>query len=167
MNETSRNLTFVLVLTLCYSMAAKAQNESSLSSRLIGALQTKEPDWKPITTIQNRVPLVPSEKTILAAVWTRRKSSQTTEQVDTSIYGVENAEQAAAWLRPFRTAQVAPGWHISIYRIGDEGYLAKYKDGKRFEIQFRRGKTVSKIAANDLEMAREFAKVIVGQIPAD
>jgi hypothetical protein len=87
--------------------------------------------------------------------------------VDTSIYGVENAEQAAAWLRPLRTAQVAPGWHISIYRIGDEGYVAKYKDGKRFEIQFRRGKTVSKIAANDLEMAREFAKVIVEQIPAD
>jgi hypothetical protein len=87
--------------------------------------------------------------------------------MDTSIYRVENAEQAAACLRPLRTAQVSPGWYISIYRIGDEGYVAKYEDGKRFEIQFRRGKIVSKIAANDLYRAREFAKVIVEQIPAD
>jgi hypothetical protein len=35
------------------------------------------------------------------------------------------------------------------------------------EIQFRRGKIVSKIAANDLDKVREFAKVIVEQIPAD
>ena len=49
-------------------MAARAQNESSLSSRVIGALQAKEPDWKPIATIQNRVPLVASEKTILVTV---------------------------------------------------------------------------------------------------
>jgi len=160
-------LPFVLVLTLCCSMAAKAQNESSLSSRVIGAIQAKEPDWKPIATIQDRVPLVPSEKRILVTVWTRRKSSGISELVETSIYGVENAERAAAWLRPLRTAHVAPGWHIGIYRIGDEGYVAKYKDGKRFEIQFRRVNIVSKIAANDLDKAREFAEVIAEQIPAD
>jgi hypothetical protein len=61
-------LRFALVLTLCYSMAARAQNESSLSSRVIGAHQAKEPHWKPIATIQNRVPLVASEKTILVTV---------------------------------------------------------------------------------------------------
>ena len=160
-------LRFVLVFTLCYSMAARAQNESSLSSRVTGALRAKEPDRKPIATIQNRLPLVASEKTILVTVWIRPKSSRISEQVDASIYGVENAEQAAAWLKPLRIAQVAPGWHTSIYRIGDEGYLAEYKDGNRFEIQFRRGKIVSKIAANDLNKVREFAKVIVEQIPND
>ena len=78
-------LRFVLVLTLCYSMAARAQNESSLPSRVIGAHQAKEPDWKPIATIQNRVPLVASEKTILVTVWISPKSSRISEQVDTSI----------------------------------------------------------------------------------
>src|SRR4029079_5187764 len=30
-----------------------------------------------------------------------------------------------------------PVSQVSIYQIGDEGYVAKYKDGGRFEIEFR------------------------------
>jgi len=50
-----------------------------------------------------------------------------------------NRVEAMAWLEPFRNRQVVypPGWQVSIYQIGDEGYLAKYKDGGRFEIEFR------------------------------
>jgi hypothetical protein len=49
-----------------------------------------------------------------------------------------------AELKPVRSGQVAADWTISNYRIGDEAYLASYRDGKRFEIQFRSGNFVGR-----------------------
>src|SRR5262249_51164226 len=137
-----------LCLAVSSSIATSGQSESSLSVLIMEALKAKEPGWKPITVIQNRIPLVPSEKGILTVVWSSPKSSS--EDVQVSVYGVENRGEAAAWLGRVRNKQVAPGWHVSTYQIGDEGYLLKYKDGKRFEIEFRRGSVVANIAGDDL-----------------
>jgi hypothetical protein len=163
----AKTLCVLVGLLACLSMPLNGREESSLSSRIIEGFKTKEPNWKEITSIESRVPLVPSEKRILTAAWVGPKLSGVPEVVDTSIYSVESLEQAADWLRFIRIGQVAPGWHARVYRIGDEGYLARYKDGTRFEIQFRSGKTVAKIAGNHLSRVAEFAKLIVGQIPTN
>ena len=156
---------FALSLTLCSSIAAKGQNEASLSSRVMEALKSKEPGWKPIGVIENRIPLVPSEKRILAVVLVSPKSRS--EDVNVSVYNVENHGEAEAWLGPVRNKQVAAGWQVSIYQIGDEGYLSKYKNGERFEIAFRRGSVVAKIAGNDLRTVKDFSKWVVDQIPSN
>ncbi len=156
-------LTFGLVL--CSSLAVKGQNEPSLSSRIMEVLKAKESGWRPIATIENRIPLVPSEKTILAVMWESPKSRS--EDVSVSVYGVSNLGEAAAWLRPVRSGRVAPGWQVSVYQIGDEGYLSKFQDGKRFDIEFRRGNVVCKIAGDNLHRVSEFAKYIIDQIPAN
>ena len=129
------------------------------------ALKAKEPGWKPIATIENRTPLVPSERRIFSAVWASSKSRS--EDVNVSVYGVENHGEAAAWLGPVRNRQVAAGWQVSTYQIGDEGYLSKYKDGERFEIEFRRGSVVAKIAGNDLRRVKDFASCVIDQIPSN
>jgi len=87
--------------------------------------------------------------------------------VQVSVDGVESRGQAAAWLGRVRNKQLAPGWHVSTYQIGDEGYLSKYKDGKGFEIEFRRGNVVANIAGHELPRVTEFAKCVVDQIPAN
>ncbi len=145
---------FAFGLALCSSMAARGQNAGSLSSRIMEALKTKEPGWKPIGVVENRPLLVPSERSILYAVWTSPKSRS--EDVNVSVYSVENHDEAAAWLGPFRKKQVATGWQVSTYQIGDEGYLSKYKDGERFEIEFRKANVVAKIAGNDLSADHGF-----------
>ncbi len=158
-------LCFALWLALCSSIAVSGQNEASLSSRIMEALKAKEPGWKPISTIENRMPLVPSERRIFTAVWASPKARS--EDVNVSVYSVENHGEAAAWLGPVRNRQVAAGWQVSTYQIGDEGYLSKYKDGERFEIEFRRGSVVAKIAGNGLRTVKDFARCIVDQIPAN
>jgi len=156
-----------LLLALCSSINVEGQAESSLASRVTEVLKTKEPGWKWVAAIESgRVPLVPSEKRVLVAIWESPQVSGISESVHLSIYEVENPGQAMEWLRPVRSKQVAAGWQISIYRIGDEGYLARYQDGKRFEIQFRSGSIVGKIAGDNLSRVREFAKYIVDQISA-
>jgi hypothetical protein len=156
---------FAFWLALCSSIAVNGQNEASLSSRILEALKTKEPGWKPIATIENRMPLVPSERRILTAVWASPKSRS--EDVDVSVYSVENHREAAAWLGPVRNRQVAAGWQVSTYQIGEEGYLSKYKNGERFDIEFRRGNVVAKIAGNDLRRVKDFARCVIDQIPSN
>ena len=148
---------FAFGLALCSSMAARGQNAGSLSSRIMEVLKTKEPGWKPIGVVENRPLLVPSERSILYAVWTSPKSRS--EDVNVSVYSVENHDEAAAWLGPFRKKQVATGWQVSTYQIGDEGYLSKYKDGERFEIEFRKANVVAKIAGNDLSADHGFSSI--------
>jgi hypothetical protein len=87
--------------------------------------------------------------------------------VNVFVYAVENRADATEGLKPIRNGQGAAGWQTSIFKIGDEGFLATYKDGKRFEINFRKGKVVGKVAANDLSRVTEFANYIVEQIPAN
>jgi hypothetical protein len=156
---------FALWLVLCSSIAVNGQNDASLSSRIFEALKAKEPGWKAIGGIENHTPLVPSERRIFCAVWESPKSRS--EDVHVSVYGVENHGEAAAWLGRVRNRQVAPGWQVSTYQIGDEGYLSKYKDGERFEIEFRRGSVVARIAGNNLRTVKDFAKCVIDQIPSN
>jgi hypothetical protein len=152
---------FALWLVLCSSIAVNGQNEASLSSRIFEALKAKEPGWKAIGGIENHPLLVPSERPIFCALWESPKPRS--EDVRVSVYSVENHGEAAAWLGPLRNRQVAAGWQVSTYQIGDEGYLSKYK-GERFEIQFRRGSVVARIAGNNLRTVKDFAKCVIDQI---
>jgi hypothetical protein len=165
MNYT-KALWMALWLALWLSATAMGQDEPSLNLRIVEALKAKEPEWKPISVIESgRIPVVSIEKRIVAAVWQNPKSHS--EDVDVFVYGVANRIEAAAWLGPVRNRQLAPGWQVSAYQIGDEGYLAKYKHGGRFEIEFRSGVVVAKIAGNDPRMVKDFAKCIIHQIPAN
>lgn len=152
-----------LSFAICSSMPAKAQNEPSLASRILDALKAKEPEWKHIGVIENRVLLVPSERAIVYAVWVNPKTHS--EDVNVSVYSVANREEAVAWLRPVRDKQLAAGWQSNTYPIGDEGYLSKFKDGERFEIAFRRGKVVAWVKGVDLRRMKDSAKCVVDQIP--
>ena len=152
-----------LWLAICSSMPAKAQNEPSLASRILEALRAKEPGWKPIAIIENRALLVPSERSIVYAVWVNPKAHS--EDVNVSVYSVENREEAVAWLRPVRDKQLAAGWQSSRYPIGDEGYLSKFKDGEHFELAFRRGNVVAWVKGVDLRRMKDSAKCVVDQIP--
>ena len=160
-------LCLALGFALCCSMTAEGQNQSSVVSRVTEVLKAKKPGWTFVGAIESgRVPIVPSEKRILVGTWESPKVGGASENVQVFIYEVEDPAEAAAWLKPVRNRQVAAGWEISGYHIGDEGYLANYRDGKRFEIQFRSGNFVGKIAGDELSRVREFAKYIVDQVPA-
>jgi len=153
-------------LAVFSSVVTNPQNDSSLATRIEKALKAKEPDWRYVGAIESgRVPLVPSERRIITGTWSGPKSRS--QDVDIFVYSVESREEAAAWLRPVRDKRVAEGWQVNVFQIGDEGYLSKYKNGNRFDIAFRRGTVVAKLAGDDLDRVREFAHCVVEQIAAN
>jgi hypothetical protein len=154
-------LTFALAL--CSSTSVRAQNEE-FASRVIDALNASEPGWRYVPVFESaHTRPVPSEKRIVVGIW-RHESDR--EEVHVWIYQVESRREAAKWLKPGRTKQSALGWHISGYRIGDEGYLSKYRNGERFDIQFRTGNIVCKIAGDSLTSISAFAQHTVDQVSA-
>jgi hypothetical protein len=156
----------VLTFTVFSSFGISAQNEPSLSVRIVNALKVKEPNWKYIGAFESgRAPLVPSERRIIVGTWQGPKSRS--QDVVVSVYSVENREEAAKWLQPVRDKHVADGWQVSPFQIGEEGYLSKYKHGDRFDIQFRKGTVVAKIAGDDPDRVKEFAQCIVEQTAAN
>lgn len=163
-----RILLLAFAFSHCLSVSLKAQTEPSLASRIIQHIKIKEPNWYVFEAIDNTpAPLVPIETRILVGGWQKPRSQGLSEVVNVFIYAVENRGDATEWLKPIRNGQGAAGWQTSVLKIGDEGFLAKYKDGKRFEIQFRKGKVVVKIGANDLSTVTEFARYVVEQLPAN
>jgi hypothetical protein len=82
------------------------------------------------------------------------------------VYSADSRGKAAKFLGPFRDEQLAPGWTVTSFQIGDEGYLSKYKNGNRFQIIFRKGTVVAIFEGNDLNRVKEFARCVVEKIPA-
>ena len=163
-----RILLLVFAVSHCLSVSLKAQSEPSLASRIIRQLKIKEPNWYVFEAINNTpVPLVPIETRIFVGGWQKPRSEGPSEVVNVFIYAVENRADAAEWLKPVRNGQVPAGWKTDHVHVGDEGFLAKYKKGERFEIQFRKGKVVVKVGANDLSTVTEFAGYIVEQLPTN
>jgi hypothetical protein len=152
-----------LGLALCSTISAEAQNEE-FALRVIDSINASEPGWQYVPVLESaHIRLVLSEKMIVVGIW-RHESDR--EEVHVWIYQVENRREAAKWLKPVRTKQTAPGWHISGYRIGDEGYVSKYRNGERFDIQFRTGNIVCKIAGDSLTSVSAFAEHLVDQVSA-
>jgi hypothetical protein len=159
-----------LCAALCFvafpSGATKAQSESSLSARIVEALKGAEPDWKYIGYLE--FPLfsrVSSERRIITGIWTNPQTRS--KDVKVLVYSLESRGKAAKWLTPVRDQQFPVGWQVSTFQIGDEGYLSNFKNGDRFDIEFRRGTVAAKIEGANLAKVKEFAQTVVEQIRAN
>jgi hypothetical protein len=149
---------------IAFSITANSQTESSLSAKIIEAAKSRKPDWKFIGAIESTyIPLVPSEKRVLVGAWESPKSPS--EHALVRVRSVATLDEAAIWLKPVRDKIVADGWRVSPFLTGDEGYLATYENGKRFQIHFRKGTIVADVSADDLDRLKEFVQCIVEQIP--
>src|SRR5262249_53470281 len=146
----------VFCLALCLSASARKVDDLDLNARITAALGDLKPGWKPVASLQSgHILMVPSEKRILTADWHDPQSPA--HEVTVSVYAVANSAEATAWLAPIRNRQVAPGWKVTNYNVGDEGYLSEHSGPRRFDVQFRSGVVVAKISASDLRLVKEFA----------
>lgn len=154
-----------IAFILWASVSTKAQDEPPLGLQIRQALEAKEPTWKYVAGVESgRVPIVPSERTVLVGEWQHKLKDRRRENIDIRIYQVESQAEAIKWLKPASNGQVATGWRVKMYKIGEEGYLATFQAGKRFEIQFRNGKVVGGISGDNLTTVERFAKYVIYQI---
>jgi hypothetical protein len=146
----------------------KAQDESPLVVRVERIIKNREPNWRYIRGIQSgRVPGVPSEKILVASLWERKRKNGKREAVSVDIYEVSSASEAGNWLKPISAGNVASGWKVEKYQIGDEAYLSTFQNGRRFSLHIRKDNIVAEVSGESLDRVKRFARYVLSGIAAN
>lgn len=156
-----------LVLLFVTLPLTKAQDESPLVVRVERIIKDKEPNWRYIRGIQSgRVPRVPSEKILVTSLWERKRKDGKREGVNVNIYEVSSASEAGNWLKPISAGDVATGWKVEKYQIGEEAYLSKFQNGRSFSLHIRKNNVVVEVSGESLDSVKRFAQHVVSGIAA-
>ena len=159
--------TLALALLFVTLPLTKAQDESPLVVRVERIIKNKEPNWRYIRGIQSgHVPRVPSEKILVTSLWERRRKGGKREGVSVNLYEVSSASEAESWLKPISAGDVALGWKVEKYQVGDEAYLSKSRNGRRFSLHIRKNNIVVEVSGESLDSVKRFARYVVSGIAA-
>jgi hypothetical protein len=153
------------LLTLLVLIAAVGvRAEEPLATKIHDAIRSAEPNWRCINGILNASLRVPSEKRLVETSCDYTSGTGTRKDINMDIVQVDSVADAEICLSPIREAKVAAGWKIRKIELGDEGYLATYRNGSRFEIHFRKGTIVVIVSSNSLQDANRFVQHITDQL---
>jgi hypothetical protein len=156
-----------LLLLLVTAPLAKAQGESPVVVRVERFIKDKEPNWRYIRGVQSgRAPGAPSEKILVTSLWERKRKNGKREGVGVNIYEVSSASEAGSRLKSISAGEVASGWRVEKYQIGDEAHLSKFRNGRRYSLQFRKNNIVVEVSGESLDSVKRFAQHVVLGITA-
>jgi hypothetical protein len=157
----------VLALGMLVVATHDARAETPLVANVENAIRRTEPGWRYTRGILNAPPpLVPSQRPLVVEAWDHTSKSGTRESVEVMIFQVNSSTDAKLSLSPVREGKVARGWKVERLKIGDEGYLSTFKNGGRFEIQFRKGTIVVSVSSDSFPLVDRFAQLVAAQIDA-
>jgi hypothetical protein len=129
------------------------QRARELTSRLFG----DDTSWRWVPAMDNRVPLVKSEKRLLVGSWQGSDGGREVVLL-ASIYVVATEKDARRWLAFHATG--ADGWTIRPYVVGNGGWRGEHPTGQ-VEISLRRGRFVVTVSAKDAALVERCAAQIV------
>ena len=139
--------------------------EAPLVAKVENAIRGTELGWRCTKGILNAPPpLVPSERPLVVSEWDHTSKTGKRESVDVKIFQVDSLTDAQLSLSPVREGKVAKGWRVQRLKIGDEGYLATFRNGARFAIDFRKGTIVVRVSSDSFRVAERFAQHVAAQI---
>src|SRR5206468_1800069 len=101
---------------------------------------------------------VPSERPLVVSECDHTSKSGKRESVDVKIFQVDSRNDAQLSLSPVREGKVAKGWKVQRLKIGDEGYLATFRNGARFAIHFRKGTIFVRVSSDSFRVVERFVQ---------
>jgi hypothetical protein len=164
---------FILILPALAAFVATAQQpakigagaEEQLVSKVENAIRRAQPGWRYTRAILNAPPpIVQSERVLVAEVWEHDLETGTKDDVDLYLFRVDSRPDAEMSLSEVRNGKVAKGWRVRGFHIGDEGYLIRFRNGERFELNFRKGTTIVRVSSNSLRLVKQFAQLVAAQL---
>jgi hypothetical protein len=141
-------------------MPVRAQNELPVISRVERVIKNKEPEWKYIRGICTCPPLIPEQKSVSVTEWERQDKRGIRESIDIEFYDVASAEEASQWMLRFDRGEVAEGWKIKKYDLGEQAYSLTYRDGSRTSIIFGNSNIVVMVSGEHSEDVERFARYV-------
>jgi hypothetical protein len=158
---------FLLLAPIVIAQQCVVSAETPFVAKVENAIRSSESGWRCTRGILNAPPpLVPSERVLVVSDWEHTSESGKRESADVEIFEVGSRTDAKLSLNPMREGKVAKGWKVQRLKIGDEGYLATFMSGARFEIHFSKGTIVAIVSSDSLRIVERFAQHVAAQIDA-
>jgi hypothetical protein len=155
----------VIALGMVVVVTHDARAETPLVDKVENAMRSTKPGWRFTRGIFNGPPpLVPRQRPLVAEAWDHTFKGGKRESVEAMIFQVDSSTYAKVSLSPVREGKVATGWNVERFKIADEGYLATFKNGGRFQIQFRKGTIVVTVSSYLFPLVGRFAQIIAAEI---
>jgi hypothetical protein len=153
------------VLLTLPALAVHAQ--APLVVKIERAVQNTEPNWRCIRAVLDRPwQQVPSERLLVDDECARRSETGKRETVNLQIFQVASKTDAKVCLAPVREGKVADGWKVRKFNVGDEGYLATFRNDGRFEVTFTKDTIFVTINSSSFPLVDKFAHLVAAQIGA-
>jgi len=164
--STMRNSLLALsIILLMVGATHDARAEAPLVAKVENAIRNTDPGWRCIRAVLNAPwRQVPSERLLVDSVCDNSSQTEKRENVDLRIFQVDSRTDAEQCLGPVREGKVATGWKVEKFKIGDEGYLATFRNSGRFEIHFRKGTTIVTVSSDSFALVERFAQLVAAQI---
>ncbi len=159
-------LWLVLLLFICTATPVEAQNDLPVISRVERVIKYKEPKWQYIRGICTCPPLIPGQKSMSVTQWVRQNERGIRESIRIDFYEVTSAEEVAQWMLHFDRGEIAEGWQVKKYDLGDQAYILSYRDGSRTSIYFRKDNIVVEVSGESLKDVERFAQHVIEAIRA-
>lgn len=160
MKLTLAGLTWLLLI--CSFTPVSAQNdELPVISRAERLIEDKEPGWQLIRGVCNCPTFMAGQKSVSVESWVRQSKRGVRESIEIEFYEVATLEDAAKWMQHYEKGDVAEGWQVKKYELGDEAYILSYREGSRTSICFRKDKIIVEVSSASSEDVERFAKYVL------
>ena len=151
-----------------YTLAQPAQVaqpglESAILRRAAANIQTVEPAWRFVSALCNCPPLGDEQVGVAAGSWEQPASGTSVGSISVRVHTMANAQAASQWIDR-ATHRNADGWTVAGYDLGDGGYAATYHDGRRYEINFRKGRSLGFVSGEGKVDVERFARYLLTAI---
>ena len=168
MQTRAMGITFAAVfVTLRRTPALVAQlgPESAILRRAAANIQAVEPARRFVAAICNCPPLSDEEIGVAAGIWDQPASGTSLGSISVTVHTLANPQAASLWIDRATHRNVEPnGWTVAGYDLGDGGYLAAYRDGRRYAVNFRKGRFLGFVGGEGKGDVERFARYLLTAI---
>lgn len=163
----------VLIITALqpyYVAQAARVNQPNTDNMILQRTDAKvravEPQWRFVSGICSCPPLMDEQIGVLVGTWEQPGDGSSIRRIEVRVHAIANADAAARWIdRTIREKLIADGWSIARYESGDGGYTSTYRDGRRYEVTFRKGRFLGFVSGESEIDVHRFAGYLLAAMP--
>jgi hypothetical protein len=167
-----RPMRYGMIVSLAVLMAGGSASalqdnpESAILSRAATAVRKAEPAWRFISAIVNAPPLMAEQLGAAGGGWYRSPDDLSTG-VNVVVYRISTPEAAAGWLYRRAHGEVATGWIVAPYDLGDGANMATLVDPSlptTYNLSIRKGRYLAHIAGRSKDTVERFAQFVLAEM---
>jgi hypothetical protein len=136
--------------------------ESAILRRAAENIQSVEPEWRFVSAICNCARLDEQQVGVAAGSWRQPGDDASTRSIEVRVHGIANRQAASRWIaRAKHRKNQSDEWTHSDCDLGDGCYTATYQDGRRYEVNFRKGRFLGFVSGESRVDVQRFAKYLL------